>query len=154
MLYVTRYLLYVIYYMLMATCYMVHVKCYMLLDICYMLYVIRYMLSKAAPTARHSAWEHQQSIKNHWKIIQKSIKNQRKIHQKSTKNLLKSRLRPQEAPRPPQELPKPFQAQKQEHFHHPPGSLLGGFSGHVGFQEPLKGHSKEYKILNNLEVHL
>ena len=79
------------------------------------------------------------------KLGPKIIKNHRKIDQKSSKNLLKSRLRPQEAPRPPQDPPKTSQdlsKPKNRSNLHPPGSLLGGLFGHVGFQEPPEGHSK------------
>ena len=104
-------------------------------------------VSTAAPTARHSAREHQKSIKNHWKIIQKSTK----IHQKSIKNLLKSVLGPQEAPRPPQDPPSPKTGST---FATPPGTILEGFWSHVGPKSHLKASQKTYKIFIDLEVHL
>ena len=85
----------------------------------------------------------QKSLKNHQKMIQKSTKN----HQKSTKNLLKSALGPQDAPRPPQDLSKP---ENREEWTPPPATLFGGFSGHVGLQEPLKGHSKSIQNFDRL----
>ena len=85
-------------------------------------------------------------IKNEWQMSQKSLKNHpkmnqksTKIYQKSTKNLLKSALGPQEAPRPPQDPSKPENRRKSVS---PRGSLLGGFSGHFGLQEPLEDYSK------------
>ena len=54
----------------------------------------------------------------------------------------KSALGESWSPRAPKSLPEPLQAQKQEQSTPLPGSVLEGFWSHVGFQEPLKGHSK------------
>ena len=72
------------------------------------------------------------------KINQKSIK----MHQKSSKNILHSGLGPQEAPRGPKTLPRPFQARKQGAMDLPPGHHFGRILVPCWPQEPLKGHSK------------
>ena len=62
-----------------------------------------------------------------------------KFGQVGSKNRLLEGLGAQEPPRASQDRSKP---ENRSNFPLPPGSVLGGFWGHVGFQEPLKGHSK------------
>ena len=45
-------------------------------------------------------------------------------------------------PKRPLEPPKTVSSPKTGPKNRPPGAMLGGFLGHVGLQEPPKGHSK------------
>ena len=79
-------------------------------------------------------------FKNLSKMIEKSSKNLPKIYQNPSKNNYKIIRIGSWAPRPPE----PLRAQNRSNFPLPPGSVLEGFWSHVGFQEPLKGHSKKH----------
>ena len=112
-------------------------------------------ISKAAPTARHSARRHQKSVK---KIIEKSSKNPSKIYQNPSKINQKS-IKISSwgllGPKRPQDTPKtPPSPKTGRYIITPPGTILEGFWCHVGPKSHLKAFQKTYKIFIDLEVHL
>ena len=114
-------------------------------------------ISKAAPTARHSARRRQVDAKLGPICSQVGAKLGpscgqvgAKLGQVGSKNRLLEGLGAQEPPRPAQD---PFKAENRSTWPLPPGAVLGAFWAMLASKSHQKAIQKAYKILIDVDVH-